>query len=268
MDERSSDLGLFGPDSVTWRVHADPCSLVGGLRALIIQALHPLAMAAVDQHSDFRDDPWGRLRRTSEYVTTIIFGDSDSAAAAGARIRRIHRHVRGIDPVTGLAYRADDPELLMWVHCVEVHSFYYAYRCFGGRLTPAEADRYVREMLVSAELVGLDARDVPQSVQALRTYLQCFKRLCVTPAARDGLRLILNPPASPLGRVAWAIPAAATISILPRRVRELYGLPWVPLADPALRIGVFSLCRALNLLIPPPPAVRLARTRARAARAA
>jgi uncharacterized protein (DUF2236 family) len=258
------DTGLFGPGSVTWRIHADPCSLVGGLRALIIQALNPLAMAAVEQHSDFRTDPWGRLRRTSEFVTTTIFGDRASALAAGARIRAIHRRVRGIDSVTGLPYRADDPELLLWIHAVEVHSFYYAYRCFGGRLSDRDGDRYVREMVASAELVGLHAEDVPQSLDELRVYLRGYGKLCVTPAARDGLKLVLSPPAPLAGRMAWAVPAAATISILPRRVRDLYGLPWVPLADPALRLGVYSLCRALNVLVPPAPPVREALARARA----
>jgi uncharacterized protein (DUF2236 family) len=265
-NESMIDTGLFGLESVAWRIHADPCSLVGGLRALIIQALNPLAMAAVEQHSDFRTDPWGRLRRTSEYVTTTIFGDSASAHAAGARIRAIHRRVSGIDSVTGLPYRADDPQLLLWVHAVEVHSFYYAYRCFGGRLTSADADRYVREMVASAELVGLHAQDVPQSLEELREYLRGYRKLCVTPAARDGLKLVLSPPAPLAGRVAWAIPAAATISILPRRVRDLYGLPWVPVADPALRFGVYSLCRALNVLVPPSPPVQEARARARALR--
>jgi uncharacterized protein (DUF2236 family) len=266
--ESMIDTGLFGPDSVTWRIHADPCSLVGGLRALIIQALNPLAMAAVEQHSDFRSDPWGRLRRTSEYVNTTIFGDSASAHAAGARIRAIHRQVSGIDSVTGLPYRADDPELLLWVHAVEVHSFYYAYRCFGGRLTSVDADRYVREMVASAQLVGLHAEDVPQSLEELRAYLRSYRKLCVTSAARDGLRLVLSPPAPLAGRMAWAVPAAATISILPRRVRDLYGLPWVPLADPALRLGIYSLCRALNVLVPPSPPVQEALSRARALRQA
>jgi uncharacterized protein (DUF2236 family) len=255
------DLGLFGPDSVTWRIHADPSSLVGGLRALIVQALDPLAMAAVDQHSDFRTDPWGRLRRTSEYVTTTIFGDTEAALAAGARIRAIHRRVRGIDHVTGASYRADDPELLLWVHAVEVHSFLYAYRCFGGRLSDEDADRYVSEMVAAAELVGLHREDVPVRLAQLRSYLRGYRRLCVTPASRAGLRLILNPPAPLAGRVAWAIPATATVSILPRRVRELYGLPWVPLADPVVRLSVYSLCRALNTLLPPPPPVRAARAR-------
>src|SRR4051794_41750528 len=95
------DPGLFGPDSVTWRVHAAPSMLVGGLRALLVQALQPLAMAGVDQHSDYHDDPWGRLRRTTEYVLTTTYGDTATAEHAGAVVRAVHRHVRGVDVFTG-----------------------------------------------------------------------------------------------------------------------------------------------------------------------
>src|SRR5256885_8630678 len=112
----SGDPGLFGPDSVTWRVHAAPSMLIGGLRALLVQALHPLAMAGVHQHSDYRDNPWGRLRRTSEYVLITTYGDTETAARAGAVVRAVHRRISGVDPVTGRAYRADDPELLAWIH--------------------------------------------------------------------------------------------------------------------------------------------------------
>jgi uncharacterized protein (DUF2236 family) len=265
---RAGDVGLFGPSSVAWRIHADPSALVGGLRALLIQALNPLAMAAVDQHSDFRTDPWGRLRRTSQYVTNTIFGDTPTALAEGARVRAIHRRIRGTDPVTGRSYRADDPSLLLWIHAVEVHSFVAAYRRFGGPLSEADADRYVAEMVRAAELVGLHAKDVPVSLGALREYLHGVTGLCVTPAARAGLWLILTPPAPLAGRIAWTVPATAAVSLLPRRIRDLYGLPWPELADPLVRVAVFSLCRALNTLLPPPPPVKeaLARVAGRRAR--
>ncbi|CAN5526278.1 oxygenase MpaB family protein [soil metagenome] len=260
----TTDLGLFGPDSVAWRMHQDPSMIVGGMRALLIQALNPLAMAAVDQHSDFRSDPWGRLRRTSEFVATTIFGDTPSALSAGARIRAIHKRVRGTDQVTGLAYSAEDPQLLLWIHAVEVHSFITAYRRYGGRLSDADADLYVYEMVRSAELVGLHAEDVPTDLDDLRSYLSGVKSLCVTPAAREGLWLVLNPPAPLPGRLAWTLPAAAAVSILPRRVRDLYGLPWLQPADPAVRLAMFSLCKTLRLLLPPPLPVREALERARA----
>lgn len=257
------DLGLFGPSTVTWRIHQDPCMMVGGIRALLVQALNPLAMAAVDQHSDFRADPWGRFRRTSEYVSTTIFGDTASARAAGARVRAIHRSVRGIDPATRRPYRADDPELLLWIHNVEVDSFLTAYRRYGGRLAAAEADCYVAEMVRSGELVGLHEEDMPHLVSELEDYFAGVRSLCVTPAAREGLRLVLAPPAPLPGRLAWAVPATAAIAILPKQVRSLYGLPWFAPADPPLRLAVFSLCRTLRILFPPPPPVRDALERAR-----
>ncbi|HKN48693.1 MAG TPA: oxygenase MpaB family protein, partial [Actinomycetota bacterium] len=185
------DPGLFGPDSVAWRVHAAPSMLIGGLRALLVQALHPLAMAGVHQHSDYRDNPWGRLRRTSEYVLATTYGDTATAERAGAVVQAVHRRVTGIDPVTGRTYRADDPELLAWVHNVEVHSFLAAYRRYGGSLPAAEADQYVREMTSAAELVGLGASDVPATLADLRAYLAGVDGLAVTPWAKDAMGLVL-----------------------------------------------------------------------------
>jgi uncharacterized protein (DUF2236 family) len=131
------DPGLHGPDSVTWRVHADPSMALAGLRALLLQALHPLAMHGVIAHSDFRADPWGRLFRTAEYVGVTTYGTTEQARRAGARVRGIHRRLGGIEPESGTAYRVDDPALLRWVHCVEVESFLStALRC-GLRLSEA-----------------------------------------------------------------------------------------------------------------------------------
>ena len=255
LDART-DFGLFGPNSVAWRIHQDPCMLVGGLRALLVQALNPLAMAAVDQHSDFREDPWGRWRRTSEYVTITIFGDTPSALSEGARVRAIHRRVRGIDEVTGRPYRADDPELLLWIHVVEVDSFLTAYRRYGGRLSEEDADLYVKEMIRAAELVGLHDEDVPHTLAEVEDYMSNVKSLCVTPAAREGLKLVLNPPVPLAGRLVWVIPATAAVAILPPKVRDLYGLPWFEPAEPVVRLATYSLCKALRALVPPPAPVR------------
>jgi uncharacterized protein (DUF2236 family) len=127
------DRGLFGPGSITWRVHSNPVMIVGGLRALLIQALHPLAMAGVTQYSDFRSDPLRRLRGTSAYVHAVTFGDTRTAHEAAARVKRLHGRVKGVDQVTGRPFSARDPETLTWVHCVEVHSFLAGYRAYGGR---------------------------------------------------------------------------------------------------------------------------------------
>lgn len=252
------DLGLFGPGSVTWRIHADPAALIGGLRALLIQALNPRAMAAMAQHSDYREDPWGRLRRTSEYLVATVFGDRAQAERAAARVRAVHGRIQGVDPVTGTAYRADDPDLLLWVHAVEVDSFLAAYRAYAGPVSDADADRYVAEMVRGAELVGLPAEAVPADLASLRAYLDSFAGLALTPAAREGMRVVFAPPMPAALRPLWAIPAVAAVAILPPPVRDLYGLPWPPPATPLVRMGVWALLRALNVTRRPPPPIRRA----------
>lgn len=249
----ATDAGLFGPKSVTWRIHADPSMLVGGLRSLLVQALHPLAMAGVDQHSDYRVDPWGRLRRTTEYVMTTTFGDTASAERAGAVVRAIHERVRGTDPVTGRAYGASDPELLAWVHNVEVHSFLTAFRRYGGTLSPAEADRYVAEMSRAAPLVGLAQDAVPRTAADLSGVLRATTGLQVTPAAREGLKTILSPPMPAALRPLYAVPAAAAVGLMPRHLRAMYGLPWFPPAGPSVHLTTLALSRALRAVLPGPP---------------
>ena len=179
-----ADDGFFGPASVTWRLSADLSSIVAGLRALLVQALHPLAMAGVDQHSDWRRDPVGRLAATSSYLATVSFGDRAAAARAAARVRRIHEHVRGTDPVTGRPYAASDPALLLWVHATLVESTMVACELFGTPLAPTDGDRYVTEMAVAAELVGIPAALVPSDLVDLRQYLSSVRpELRCTPAA-------------------------------------------------------------------------------------
>jgi uncharacterized protein (DUF2236 family) len=252
------DVGLFGPGSVAWRIHADPAALIGGMRALLIQALNPRAMAAMSQHSDFRQDPWGRLRRTSQYLVETIYGDRARAERAARRVRAVHTRVRGIDPVTGCAYRADDPDLLLWIHAVEVDSFLTAYRAYAGAISDEDADRYVAEMVAAAELVGLPRADVPTDVASLRGYLDSFPGLALTPAAREGMRVVLSPPLPAALRPLWSIPAIAAVAILPPPVRDLYGLPWLPPATPLVRVAIWALLRTLNVTRRPPPPIQRA----------
>ncbi len=189
------DTGLFGPGSVTWRIHSDPSMFIGGIRALLLQALHPLAMAGVEDYGGFRDDAAGRLARTSAYVATTTFGTTAEAEAAGRRVQAIHRRVRGVDAHTGLAYRADDPELLAWVHNVEVHSFLLAHRTYANPLTDAEADRYVAEQVTAATLIGVPEVDVPATAAALADYFEQVRpELQLTAPARAGAGFILLPP--------------------------------------------------------------------------
>jgi uncharacterized protein (DUF2236 family) len=197
---------------------------------------------------------------------TTTFGSSRAAQAQGARIRALHAHIRGVDPVSGHVIRADDPELLAWVHNVEVDSFLAAYRRYGGRLSRTESDRYVAEMVSAAELVGLARADVPHDLAGLRNYLgRATARLQPTPEAKRGFKVVMSPPLPPLVRPLWAIPATAAVAILPARARRLYGIPWLPLTGAAVRPTTFALCRAMNVLLPGPPILRDARERAASA---
>ncbi|MBC7372655.1 MAG: DUF2236 domain-containing protein, partial [Frankiales bacterium] len=250
------DPGLYGPDSVTWRVHSDPSMALAGLRALLLQALHPLAMSGVAQHSDFREDPWGRLFRTAEYVGVTTYGTTEQARRAAAKVRGIHRRLGGIEPESGIAYRVNDPELLRWVHCVEVESFLStAVRC-GLRLARADQDRYYAEQQRGSELVGLSAADVPGSVAEMADYFTGVRpQLRVTAAARDAARFVLWPPmptkvsvATP-ARPAWVALATAAGAMLPRWARRLYRLPGLPTTD--LAATAVGLAFRSSLLVVP-----------------
>jgi uncharacterized protein (DUF2236 family) len=223
--EHPADDGFFGPRSVTWRLSTDLSGVIGGLRSLMIQALHPLAMAGVDQHSAWRQDPVGRLAATQAYVTTVSVGDKATAEQLSARVRRVHEHVRGTDPVTGQPYAASDPGLLLWVHAALVDSTIVAVRMFGAGLSDADADRYVAEMVAAAELVGIPADQVPASVAALGEYLASVRPILqATPAARESMAYLLDPPGlDPDVAEIWQDVREGTIASLPGWARDLYG---------------------------------------------
>ncbi len=257
---KTRDEGLFGPGSVTWKVHASPTMLIGGMRALVIQALHPLAMAGVAQHSDYETRGVYRLRRTIQYVLTVTFGDTHSARASGALVRRVHERVQGLDPVTGRTYSAADPETLLWVHAVEVHSFLSAYRAYAGRLSPDEQDRYLAESVRSAELVGLDPKDVPKNRAEMRRYFESMDpKLCVSQSALSAIRFVTNPP---VHRRTLALTASlrvvsrAAVALVPRHLRALAGLerPW--LADALTFATVSAATRPLAMALELPFAER------------
>jgi uncharacterized protein (DUF2236 family) len=227
------DDGLFGPGSVTWRVHASPAMLIGGLRALLIQTLHPLAMAGVAQHSDYRTRGLHRLRRTTQYVLTVTYGDTQAAEDAGRQVQSVHRHIRGVDPVTGRNYSADDPETLLWVHCAEVHSFCTAYRRYVGHLSDAERDRYFAESARAAALVGIPDEMVPKSRGEMRAYFERMRpSLCVSQSALEAIRFLTHPPISRrhlrVG-LSMRIAATAAVGLVPSHLRALMGIerPWV-----------------------------------------
>jgi uncharacterized protein (DUF2236 family) len=231
--EDAADDGLFGPASVTWRVSTDLASPVAGLRSLLMQALHPLAMAGVDQHSGWRLDPVGRLAATSAYLATVTFGEQAVAERAAARVRRIHDRVRGTDAVTGRPYAAGDPALLLWVHAALVQSSLAAVWAFGTPLSAEDSDRYVEEMMVAAELLGVPPPQVPASVAELERYVASVRPwLSCTPAARESMAYLLDPPGLD-EEIAefWQDVRDAAIAVLPEWARQLYGYSAPPLSS-------------------------------------
>jgi len=248
--EQPADDGFFGPGSVTWRLSGDLSTPVSGLRSLLMQALHPLAMAGVDQHSDWRSDPVGRLAATSGYVATISFGDRAVASRAAERVRQIHSRVCGVDAVTGRPYAAGDPALLLWVHAALVESAVVAARMFGTPLSPSDADRYVAEMVTAAELVGVPRGLVPASVAELDTYISSVRpELRCTPAARESMAYLLEPLgldedtglAKDIGEI-WQDVRDGAIAALPDWAREMYGYSSPPIQPAEIRqaLGVLD----------------------------
>jgi uncharacterized protein (DUF2236 family) len=260
------DFGLFGPGSLAWRLHREPAMLVGGLRALIVQALHPLAIAAVADHSDYKSDVWGRYARTSNYVVTTIFGSTRQAEALGARVQAIHRPIHGIDLVTGQPYAADDPVLLLWIHTTLVESFLAAYRRFVAPLSAAEADQYVSELVRQARLVGLAESTVPATERENQAFIDSFRPLLVaTRHSMEALETVLHPPLPPWRRPVWWVAGQATISVLPEHAVELYGVRRNPVAEAAVRPLVSSGSAFARRFLRPPHVLQEARRRASAA---
>ena len=259
--DRPADAGLFGPRSLVWRVHRDRAFPLAGMRSLMVQALHPLAMAGVEQHSDWKRDPFGRLGATSGYVLTVTYGDTVSAKAMAARVRSVHTSVRGTDTVTGLQYAASDPALLLWIHAGLVDSIVDVVQRYGRGLDPVEADRYVAEMVTFAEIVGVPAEMVPTSVKALSEYFESVDLLQATPAARDAIGVVLDPPElDDELRELWHELGQVAIGTLPGWARSLYGFAEPP---PELmeREPVRQLIGALDLAFESLPGVLEARER-------
>ena len=260
--EDASDDGLFGPASVAWRVSTDLVSPVAGLRSLLMQALHPLAIAGVDQHSGWRRDPVGRLAATSAYLATVTFGERAVALHAAARVRRIHDHVRGVDAVIGRPYAAGDPALLLWVHAALVQSSLAAVWAFGTPLSAEDSDRYVEEMMVAAELIGVPRPQVPSSVADLERYVASVRPgLSYTPAAGESMAYLLNPPGLD-EEIAefWRDVRDAAIALLPEWARQMYGYSAPPLS-PGRRAEIRQSLGVLDAMFLAQPGVLEARQR-------
>ncbi|MEO3872687.1 oxygenase MpaB family protein [Nonomuraea sp. B12E4] len=251
------DIVVQPPHSITWRVHLDRSMWVGGVRSLMLQALHPLAMLGVWQNSSFQEDPFGRLRRTADFVGRVTFGSPREADEIGRRVRGIHKALRIRDPDTGRTHRVDDPELLLWVHCAEVSSYLAVARRGGLGLTEREADRYLHEQRKSATYVGLHREDVPGSCAEMDAYFkQVRPSLRVTEEAAATVRFLMWPRLprelrllSP-GKPAYFPFGALCYYTLPDWARRMYGaLPEVPGVTVTAALRAFRL--GLNALPEP-----------------
>jgi uncharacterized protein (DUF2236 family) len=264
--EPAGDAGLFGPESPAWPVTGHPLGMLsGGFAALMLQSLHPLAMAGVADFSDYRTDPLGRLNRTARFVTITVFGPEHEAQAALARVRRVHTAVHGTTP-DGRPYRADDPELLTWVHTAEVSRFLAGHQAFARRpLRPEEADRYFTETAHLAESLG--ATGVPRSRAEAATYLEAMRpQLTATPAALEAIHFLRGFGRDPLERRATAILMNAGISLLPDWARRGLGIRRAALVRHCLDRPAARLLGALLVWACGPSEIELvARRRATAA---
>ncbi|WP_445184795.1 oxygenase MpaB family protein [Pseudonocardia sp. Cha107L01] len=246
-----ADFGLFGPDSVTWRVHTDPVLAVAGFYALAVQSLQPPAMWGTYQNSSLfdRQQAFARLMRTGDFVAVRTFGSTAEVDQIGRRVRKIHTRLRGHNPDTGEEFRVDEPENLLWVHCGEIIAYLRVAQRAGILVTDAEADAYVDEQRRAAAVVGLDPAGVPGSVAELDAYFQrMLPLLRLTEEARAGFRIWANAPVplwlAPL-KVVYPTLAALAFALLPGWARGLYGLP--PWEYPLLDAPATAALRALRL---------------------
>lgn len=221
----------FTAEDAIWRVHADTSMFIGGIRALLLQSMHPVAMLGVSEHSGFRGDPWGRLQRTSTYLATTTYGAIPDAERSIRIVRAIHRRVTGVT-ADGQPYRASDPHLLLWVHVAEIDSFLVSYQAFGNaKLTSRDADDYVRQTGMVAEKLGVV--DPPRTRRELDEVLTAYRgELAGSEPAKDAADLLLrNPPLPRAAKVGYAALAAGAVSLLPAWIRTELRLPTLPVTD-------------------------------------
>lgn len=239
LENPKGDPGLFGPQAVCWQVHGDfPSMLIGGISALMLQALHPLALAGVWDHSNFRQDMLGRLRRTGQFISGTTFGSTDDANWLIEKVRTIHLQVKGTAP-DGRPYAASDPGLLTWVHVAEVSNFMAAHlRYLNPELSLADQDKYYDETAVIAERLG--ALNVPRSAKAIADYLDDMRpHLLCDDRSREVLRILLNAPApSLMAKPMGALMMQAGVDLLPLWASEMLELQQTRLKRRMIRAGV------------------------------
>jgi uncharacterized protein (DUF2236 family) len=232
-----SDAGLFGPGSLTWRVNREGVLLLGGGAALTLQVAHPLVAAGVAEHSNYREDPWGRLYRTLDLTTKIVFGSSDVAEEASQRIKHVHGRVKGVTKEdggrypAGTEYDARNPELLMWVHATLVRTSLDVYTRYVGPLSIADQRGYYEEQKLLGEKFGIPRDRQPEDYTAFNDYfaeMLASDRIAVTDALRDVVDATLRPEMPFVMRPVLEAVNVATVGLLPERLRAELGLKWTP----------------------------------------
>jgi uncharacterized protein (DUF2236 family) len=246
------DLGYFGPDSVSWQVHREVTVLFGGARAVLMQAAHPLVIAGARATGFYERNPWKRLQRTLVLTYTITFGTKAEAHAAADRINDVHSRISGVDPVTGRAYDALDPELLLYVHACLVDSALLFEEFTVGKLDDAGRQRFHEEQMLAAELVKIPREIVPPTVPALRAWMRDVEDtriLRVTESARRVADLFMHPPADAEWRPVLRGVSRLAFATLPPVLREQYGIRVGP-GGRAAMAATFAATRALRPLLP------------------
>jgi uncharacterized protein (DUF2236 family) len=242
--DHMGDPGLLGPDSVSWRVIGDSTAFVGGIRALLVQTCHPEVVAGVEQHSQYRSDPLGRLTRTAVYVTETTYGSMPEVNAAVATVRGAHRPVKG-QSERGLAYRASDPALAAWVHNVLTDSFLGAYQAFGpAPLRRDDADRFVEEQSRIGALLGADP--MPLTAADLSMWITTHPALAATEAQRSAIGFLRRPPLSVPVLAGYRPLFNAAVATIPYHLRRLIDVPLAPGSHSVGRVAVNGLRWALG----------------------
>jgi len=224
---KPDSVGLFGPDSVSWRVLREASVVVGGLRAILMHAAHPLVVAGARHTGMYERDPWRRLERTLRQTFAVVFGTREEALAASKRIDDIHGAIKGIDPVTGQAYDARDPELLLWVHACLVDSFLVLERQTVGRLDDADRQRFHEEQMIGVGLLRLPRERIPGTVEGLHSYIDTVVAngtLRLTPDAVRVASVVRDPPPGVPWRGLWPVVSFLAFHTLPPALRSLYGV--------------------------------------------
>ncbi|MDP9376727.1 MAG: DUF2236 domain-containing protein [Actinomycetota bacterium] len=247
------DWGLFGPGSATWKINRETVLLLGGGRALLMQVAHPSVAAGVVQHSRYDVDPWGRLLRTLDVVTAITFGDTETSERAAARLRAVHRYVRG-NREDGTQYEAGDPELLRWVWATLVDTSLLVYSTYVEPVPVIEAERFYEEQKRFAQACGIPEGSWPVNYEAFKAYVHetISHGLNVGPEARDIAAHVLAPslpaPVALVAKPSLELLKLTTLGLLPVSLREQYGYEWGPVREQVFRRSTVATRGLVGLL--------------------